>query len=65
MLSHDPSPASEQLEYVFRAGVEVVGEGISEETVRGYSRPYADPQQYVDEINELFRVMLENVPKST
>ncbi len=60
LLSGDPCPASEQLEYVFRAGVEVVGEGISEETIRGYSRPFVDPQEYVDKINDLFRVMLEN-----
>ncbi len=59
LLARDPCPAAEQLEFVFRAGREVVGEGISEETVRGYSRPYADPQAYVDELNALFRVMRE------
>jgi len=61
-LARDPNPAEEQLEYVYQAGREVMGEGISEETVQGYSRPYVDPQTYVDELNELFRVMQENIP---
>jgi NAD(P)H-dependent FMN reductase len=62
LLARDPSPAEEQLEYVYQAGREVVGEGISEETVQGYSRSYVDPQTYVDELNQLFRVMQENIP---
>lgn len=60
LLARDPCPAEEQLSYVFRAGGEVVGEGISAETARGYSRPYVDPQAYVDELNALFRVLREN-----
>jgi putative NADPH-quinone reductase len=60
LLTRDPCPAAEQLDYVFRAGKEVVGEGISAETVRGYSRPYVEPQAYVDELNALFRTLREN-----
>lgn len=63
LLARDPCPAAEQLEYVFHAGQEVVREGISEETVRGYSRPYVEPQAYVDELNELFRVLRENAQR--
>jgi len=65
LLARDPCPAAEQLEYVFRAGREVVGEGISEDTVQGYSRPYVDPHAYVDELNALFRVLRENAGAST
>ena len=63
LLARDPCPAEEQLQYVFRAGVEVVGEGISAETVQGYSRPYVDPQAYVDELNEFFRTLREKALK--
>ncbi|MGQ9474789.1 MAG: flavodoxin family protein [Actinomycetota bacterium] len=61
LLARDPSPAAEQLEYVHRAGREVVGAGISEETKTGYSRPYVEPEAYVEEINALFRTLLENI----
>jgi hypothetical protein len=61
-LARDPNPAEEQLGYVYQAGREVMGEGISEETVQGYSRTYVDPRTYVEEVNELFRVMQENIP---
>lgn len=64
LLARDPCPAAEQLEYVFRAGREVVGEGISDETVQGYSRPFVDPHAYVDELNALFRVMRENAMRA-
>ncbi len=57
LLARDPCPAAEQLEFVFRAGQEVVGEGISEETRAGYSRPYVDPLEYVEEMNALFRAL--------
>jgi hypothetical protein len=60
LLVQDPCPADEQLEYVFRAGREVVGEGICEDTVRGYSRPYVEPQAYIDMVNGIFRAMREN-----
>jgi putative NADPH-quinone reductase len=63
LLARDPCPAAEQLEYVFRAGREVVGGGISDETVLGYSRLYVEPQAYVDELNALFRVLRENAAK--
>lgn len=59
LLARDPCPAAEQLEYVYRAGKEITGEGISRETVEGYSRPYVDPESYVEELNSLFRVMRE------
>lgn len=61
LLARDPSPAAEQLEYVFRAGKEVVGPGVSEETRAGYSRPYVDPEVYVEEMNALFRVLRDNL----
>jgi len=64
LLARDPCPAAEQLEYVFRAGREVVGEGISEETVEGYSRPFVDPREYVDELNEIFRALRENAARA-
>lgn len=60
LLARDPCPAEEQLEYVYRAGREVVGGEVSGETVRGYSRPYVDPEAYVEELNGLFRVLREN-----
>lgn len=63
LLARDPSPAAEQLEYVFRAGREVVEAGITEETVRGYSRSYVEPQAYVEELNALFRVLREQLGK--
>jgi putative NADPH-quinone reductase len=59
LLARDPCPAGEQLHYVYQAGREVVGEGIREETVRGYSRPYVDPEIYVRDLNALFRTMRE------
>lgn len=37
LLARDPSPAAEQLEYVHRAGREVVGADVSEETKTGHS----------------------------
>ncbi|NPV60766.1 MAG: flavodoxin family protein [Actinobacteria bacterium] len=63
LLARDPCPAAEQLEYVYRAGQEAVGEGIREETVEGYSRPFVDPQEYVNELNEIFRVLRENATR--
>ncbi len=63
LLARDPCPAAEQLEYVFRAGREVVGEGIREETVEGYSRPFVDPGEYVDELNAVFRTLRENAAR--
>ena len=63
LLARDPCPAAEQLEYVFRAGREVVGEGISEETTRGYSQPFVEPQAYVDELNATFRTLRENAAR--
>jgi putative NADPH-quinone reductase len=65
LLARDPCPAAEQLEYVFRAGQEVVREGISEETKEGYSRPYVDPRVYVDELNAIFRTLRENASRRT
>jgi putative NADPH-quinone reductase len=62
LLLRDPCPAAEQLDYVFQAGREVVGEGISEKTVQGYSRPFVEPQAYIDELNATFRVLRENAP---
>ncbi|MEW6555208.1 MAG: flavodoxin family protein [Actinomycetota bacterium] len=59
LLARDPCPAEEQLEFVFKAGQEVVGEGIREETVRGYSRPFVEPQAYIDELNAVFRSLRE------
>jgi len=59
LLPRDPCPAAEQLDYVFKAGREVVGEGITEETMRGYSRPYVEPQAYIDELNATFRTLRE------
>ena len=61
LLARDPCPAEEQLEYVYRAGREVVGDGIREETVQGYSRPYVDPELYVEELNALFRTLREGI----
>ena len=61
LLARDPCPAEEQLEYVYQAGREVVGDGIREETVQGYSRPYVDPELYVEELNTLFRTLREKV----
>ncbi|MHB8781409.1 MAG: flavodoxin family protein [Candidatus Geothermincolia bacterium] len=55
VLMQNPSPAAEQLEFVVRAGREVTQGGITEETRAGYSRPYVDPQAYIDMINEVFR----------
>lgn len=63
LLARDPCPAAEQLEYVYRAGREVVGEGISEETVEGYSRPFVDPRAYVDELNGIFRALREKAAR--
>lgn len=63
LLARDPCPASEQLEHVFRAGREVVGDGISEETRAGYSRPYVDPREYVEEMNAFFRALRENAAR--
>jgi multimeric flavodoxin WrbA len=64
LLARDPCPAAEQLEYVFRAGKEAVGDGISEETKAGYSRPYVDPKEYVEEMNALFRALRERAGDS-
>ena len=65
LLARDPCPASEQLDHVYRAGIEVVGAGIGGETVQGYSRPYVEPQTYVDELNAVFRTLRENAPRNS
>ncbi len=63
LLARSPSPAEEQLEYVRQAGREVVGEGITPETVEGYSKPFVDPHDYVEEMNSLFRAWREKAKK--
>ncbi|MDY6796131.1 MAG: flavodoxin family protein [Actinomycetota bacterium] len=61
LLVGDPCPAEEQLDYVYKAGREVMGEGIRAETVEGYSKPYVDPEVYVEDLNTLFRNLRENI----
>jgi putative NADPH-quinone reductase len=59
LLVQEPSPAAEQLEYVRKAGREIVTGSILEETKAGYSRPYIDdPESYCANINQLFENLI-------